>query len=154
MKANEPSPPGPCNPQCSSAMIAPQPTALLPPFDKPLVPQVSTGLRWLDLIRHDSSAIVGTVNVAIVFELLAEAPPSPPEPHGNWLTVNGTSAAQCQEGHVLTDCVCMCERTGYDGHLAEKRGGDWLAGGSTLAKLRLLGRSTRILLYSDPAASP
>jgi len=66
---------------------------------------VSTGLRWLDLIRHDSVAIVGSVNVAIVFELTPQDG-VPSLPLGTWTSVNGTTSASCPENSVLTDCVC------------------------------------------------
>ena len=68
---------------------------------------VSTGVRWLDLIRHDSPAIVGSVNVAVVFELLDDSGDLP-KPLGSWLSVNGTGAVSCPRnlGYALTDCIC------------------------------------------------
>eukprot|EP00308_Calcidiscus_leptoporus_P021585 CAMPEP_0119353754 /NCGR_PEP_ID=MMETSP1334-20130426/2853_1 /TAXON_ID=127549 /ORGANISM="Calcidiscus leptoporus, Strain RCC1130" /LENGTH=636 /DNA_ID=CAMNT_0007367119 /DNA_START=24 /DNA_END=1934 /DNA_ORIENTATION=- len=68
---------------------------------------VHSGTRWLDLIRHDTYGIVGSVQLQVIFELDGGASPSGVS---RWQSVNGTAGsaeAHCPADYLLTDCVCL-----------------------------------------------
>ena len=68
-----------------------------------------SGTRWLDLIRHDTPVVMGSVQVYTFYSTTRVSTSA------EWRSINGTSPVRCPADYQLTDCTCLANDDGREG---------------------------------------